>query len=136
MTGSTLSVLIKAHIQPGQILLTPGRGNPARYQRPFTVSEVTDSWVVFSFPNSRILVQFAHIEKALREMRKAGGEAPIGAYQGWANEGTLEQFVQNARGNQQRTANYVAPILVECEVATYTTDKAAKGIRLNNPTLS
>ena len=133
MCASTLGVLIKSHIRPRQILLTPGTGNPPRNQRRFMIGEVSDCRIVFDFPKSRIVVRFTDIEVAIREMRRAGGEVRIGAYQGWAERGTLENFLQEARGNQLRTANYVAPVLVECGVASYVMNGQAKAIRLANP---
>ena len=44
---------------------------------------------------------------------------PIGSRQGWANHETLEWALQVARGNNTRTATYVARILVEIRLPRY-----------------
>ena len=108
---------IKRHIYAGQVLLTPGRGLPAVNQNPFTVAKVDDSRIVFEFPSGPIFVRYSEIDHAIRETRKAGGRVRIGAAQGWADSGTLQRFLQDAKGNPLRTANYVAPVLVGWGVA-------------------
>lgn len=121
---------IKRHIYAGQVLLTPGRGLPAVNQNPFTVAKVDDSRIVFEFPSGPIFVRYSEIDHAIRETRKAGGRVRIGAAQGWADSGTLQRFLQDAKGNPLRTANYVAPVLVGCGVAEYTMEGRAKGVHL------
>lgn len=125
-----IAATVKRWIYPGQVLLTPGRGDPATGQHPFTIGAVEDARIVFDFPSGPINVRFNEIEYAISETRKAGGRVLIGANQGWAKLGTFQRFLQDAKGNQLRTANYVAPVLEECGVLEYTMEGQAKGVRL------
>ena len=125
-----IAATIKRWIYEGQVLLTPGAGDPPIAQRPFTIGAVEDARIVFDFPSGPINVRFNEIEYAISETRKAGGKVRIGANQGWAEPGTFQRFLQDAKGNQLRTANYVAPVLVECGILEYTTEGRAKGVRL------
>ena len=128
--GTMIAGTIKHHTYAGQVLLTPGRGLPARNQKPFTIAKVDDSRIVFEFPSGPIFVRYSDIDHAIREMRQAGGRVRIGAAQGWADRGTFQRFLQDAKGNRLRTANYVAPVLVECGIVEYTMEGIAKGVRL------
>jgi hypothetical protein len=128
--GTMIAGTIKRHISAGQELLTPGRGLPATNQKPFTITKVDDSRIVFGFPSGPIFVRFSEIDHAIRETRKAGGRVRIGGLKGWADPGTLQRFLQDAKGNPLQTASYVAPVLVECGIAEYTMEGRAKGLWL------
>ena len=121
---------IERWIYAGQVLWTPGRGDPPTNQHPFTIRGVTDTRLIFDFPSGPINVGFDEIEYAIAETRKAGGRVCIGAAARWADPGTFQRFLQDAKGNQLRTASYVAPVLVECGIVEYTMEGSAKGVRL------
>ena len=121
---------IKRWIYAGQVLWTPGRGEPPTSQHPFTIKVVTDTGLIFDFPSGPINVSFDEIEYAIAETRKVGGRVRIGADEGWADLGTFQRFLQDAKGNQLRTASYVAPVLEECRIIEYTMEGLAKGVRL------
>ena len=128
MIGET----IKRWIDSGQVLLTPGRGIPPTHQREFKIGTVGDVRITFDFPKSQVHVWYDEIEHAINETRKAGGRVRIGAYEGRAELGTFQRFLQDAQGKhkQQRNAEYVAAVLEECGISEYTIEGGAKGIRL------
>ena len=125
-----IAATIKRWIYQGQVLWTPGTGDPPIAQRPFTIGAVEDARIVFTFPSGPINVRFNEIEYAVNEMLKVGGRVRIGADNRWAKPGTFQRFLQDAKGNPTRTANYVAPVLVECGILEYTMEGQAKGVRL------
>ena len=127
-----LAEIIQRHIYVGQELWTPGRGMPPRRQSPFKIAAVNDERVIFEFPHreSCVLVRIAAIENAILQMRDAGGEVVLGGSQGQTEPGTLQSFLEHARGNSTRVVTYVAPVVVECELAEYTMIGDAKGLRL------
>ena len=125
-----IAATIKRWIYAGQVLWTPGRGDPPEDQRPFTIRAVADDRVIFEFPSGPINVKFDEIDYAISETRKAGGRVRIGADQRWAEPGTFQRFLQDAKGTQLRTANYVVPVLEECRVLEYTMEGHEKGVRL------
>ena len=129
MVGEPIAAIIKRHIYEGQLLYTPGRGLPPSGQSQFRIDRIDDLRVVFRVP-SVISSRFSEIENAIAETRKAGGRVRLGGFNGLADPGTLERFLQEARGNATRTVTYVAPVLVECGIAEYTLEGGAKGIRL------
>ena len=45
---------IKRWIYTGQVLLTPGSGDPPTDQREFTIGEVGDLRITFDFPSGRL----------------------------------------------------------------------------------
>ncbi len=126
MTADTIDRWIYA----GQVLWTPGRGEPPTNRHPFTIMEVTDTRLIFDFLSGPINVRFDEIEYAIAETRKAGGRVRIGAAARWADPGTFQRFLQDAKSNQLRTASYVVPVLVECGIIEYTMEGSAKGVRL------
>ena len=130
MVREPIAAIIRRHISAGQVLSTPGRGLPPSGQNPFRIARVDDSRVVFRFPSGEISVPFSEIEHAIAEVRKAGGRVRLGGSQGWADPGTLQRFLQDAKGNQLRTVTYIAPVLAECGIAEYTMEGGAKGIQL------
>lgn len=125
-----IAATIKRWIYQGQVLWTPGTGDPPTGQRPFAIAAVEDARIVFDFPSGPINVRFNEIEYAISETRNAGGRVRIGANQGWAEPGTFQRFLQDAKGNQLRTANYVVPVLVECGILDYSMEGRAKGVML------
>ena len=130
MAQELIAAIIKRHIYAGQVLSTPGTGLPPSGQRPFPIAKVDDARIVFRFPSGDISIRFREIEYAIAETRKAGGRVRLGGNKGWADPGTLQRFLQCAKGHQQQTVSYVAPVLVECGIAEYTMEGRAKGIRL------
>ena len=119
---------IRDRIRPGQLLQSPGTGYPPQNQVDFAVTDVGDMgiWV----DKLRQWIRFDVLERVVSEVRATGGAVFIGSKQGWADDGTLERFLQDARGNNTRTSTYVAPILVECGIAEYVPQAKAKRIRL------
>ena len=115
------------------ILLTPGAGYPPRNQQKFAVTAISDTGIKIDKLGQEIRCDV--LEGAVSNIRNVGGEVPIGGKQGWADPGTLERFLQDARGNNTRTSTYAAPILVECGVAEYVPAPGAKRIRLLPPFL-
>lgn len=122
---------IRQRLPSGSILLTPGAGHPPRNQQKFAVTAISNTGVKIDKLGQEI--RFDVLERAVSNVRSAGGEVPIGGKQGWADPGTLERFLQDARGNNTRTSTYAAPILVECRVAEYVPAPGAKRIRLLPP---
>ena len=119
---------IRRSIVPGQVLWSPGRGIPAKKQEPFTVLLINDAGVRIDKLGQPI--SFQHIEYAMHRIADWGGTVPIGSRQGWADHETLEWALQVARGNNTRTATYVAPILVETSLARYVMLGRQKAITL------
>ena len=122
---------VRQALGSGCILLTPGRGYPPRNQESFEVIDVSDTGVKVNKLGQEI--HFEVLEYAVTGIRDAGGAVPIGGKQGWADSGTLERFLQDARGNNTRTSTYVAPILVACGIAEYVPAPGAKWIVLTSP---
>ena len=122
---------IRQTLDSGYILLTPGRGYPPIKQQPFEVTAITNMGIKTDKLGQEI--RFDVLERVVSNVRNAGGEVPVGSKQGWADPGTLERFLQDARGNNTRTSTYAAPILVECGVAEYVPVPGAKRIRLLPP---
>ena len=122
---------IRQTLDNGYILLTPGRGYPPLKQQPFEVTAITNTGIKVNRLQQEI--RFNILERVVPNVRNAGGEVPVGSKQGWADPGTLERFLQDARGNNTRTSTYAAPILVECGVAEYVPAAGAKRIRLLPP---
>lgn len=120
----------KGRIFAGQEFHTPGQGIHAKKQSPFTLAEVNELQIKIIFPNSIITIRPDHIDRAVGDVREAGGQVRIGAFNGWAKSGTLQRFLQDARGSALQDASYVAPMLVECGIAEYTMLGRAKGVRL------
>ena len=129
-TGS-VERAIRQTLDSGYILLTPGRGYPPLKQKPFEVTAITNTGIKVNRLQQEI--RFNILERGVSNIRNAGGEVPVGSKQGWADPGTLERFLQDARGNNTRTSTYAAPILVECGVAEYVPAAGAKRIRLLPP---
>ncbi len=119
---------IRDRIRPGQILQSPETGYPPKNQSDFAVTNVGDMGIWVDKLNQWI--QFDVLARVVSEVRAAGGAVLIGSKQGWADGGTLERFLQDARGNNTRTSTYVAPVLVECGIAEYVPQAGAKCIRL------
>ena len=122
---------IRQTLVSGHILLTPGAGYPPRNQQKFAVTAISDTGIKIDKLGQEIRCDV--LESAVSNIRNAGGEVPVGSKQGWADPGTLERFLQDARGNNTRTSTYAAPILVECGVAEYVPAAGAKRIRLLPP---
>ena len=122
---------IRQTLDSGHILLTPGAGYPPRNQQKFAVTAISDTGIKIDKLGQEIRCDV--LESAVSNIRNAGGEVPVGSKQGWADPGTLERFLQDARGNNTRTSTYAAPILVECGVAEYVPAAGAKRIRLLPP---
>ena len=76
------------------------------------------------------MVRMSDIAYAIQRARDAGGRERIGAAQGWAEPDTFQWFLQIAKSNQLRTANYVVPVLVECGIAEYIMEGRAKGLHI------
>ena len=112
----------------GQILRTPGIGYPPHGQRDFQVTVVSSTGVKIDKLGQE--VRFDALEQAVSNIRNAGGDVLIGGKQGWADDGTLERFLQDIRGNNTRTSTYAAPLLVECGIAQYVRAPGPKRIRL------
>ena len=129
MVGEPIAAIIKRHIYEGQMLCTPGHGMAATGRRQFHIDRIDDLRILFRVP-SVISSRFSEIESAVVETRQAGGRVRLGGFNGLADPGTLERFLQEARGNDTRTVTYVAPVLVQCGIAEYTMEGRAKGIRL------
>lgn len=77
-----IAATIARWIYEGQVLRTPGRGDPPTNQHAFTIGAVTESRVIFDFPSGPINVRFDEIQYAVTETRRAGGKVRIGAAQG------------------------------------------------------
>ena len=122
---------IRQTLVSGCILLTPGAGYPPRNQQKFAVTAISDTGIKIDKLGQEIRCDV--LERVVSNVRNAGGEVPVGSKQGWADPGTLERFLQDARGNNTRTSTYAAPILVECGVAEYVPAPGAKRIRLLPP---
>ena len=131
-----LAEIINCHIYVGQELWTPGRGIPPRGQSPFEIAALNDERIIFEFPHreSCLLVRITSIEDAIFQTRDAGGEVLLGGSQGQTEPGTLQSFLESARGNSTRVVTYVALVIVECELAEYTMIGDAKGLRLTTTT--
>ena len=130
-TEGTVEQAVRQALGSGCILLTPGNGYPPRDQEIFEVITVSDTGVKVNKLGQEI--HFDVLEYAVSGIRDAGGEVRIGSKQGWADSGTLERFLQDARGNNTRTSTYVAPILVMCRIAEYIPAPGAKRIALTKP---
>lgn len=130
--GTMFAEIINRHIHAGQELWTPGRGIPPRGQSPFKVAAVDDARMIFEFPpgESCVLVRLSAIEDAIIQTRNVGGTVRLGGSQGWAEPGTFHRFLQDAKGSPMRIVTYVAPVVVECELAEYTMIGRSKGLRL------
>ena len=124
----SLVTAVRRCIVPAQVLWSPGRGIPPRKQEPFTVLDINDAGIRIDKLGQPIL--FQHIEYAIHRIANWGNIVPIGSRQGWAEHETLEWALQVARGNNTRTATYVAPILVETGLARYVMLDRQKGIAL------
>ena len=122
---------IRQTLVSGCILLTPGAGYPPRNQQTFEVTAISNVGIKIDKLGQEI--RFDVLERVVSNVRNAGGDVLIGGKQDWADPGTLERFLQDARGNNTRTSTYAAPILVECGVAEYVPAAGAKRIRLLPP---
>ena len=133
MSNDTGSVerAIRQRLVSGCILLTPGAGYPPRNQQPFEVTAISNVGIKIDKLGQEI--HFDVLRRVVSNVQNAGGDVLIGGKQGWADPGTLERFLQDARGNNTRTSTYAAPILVECGVAEYVPAAGAKRIRLLPP---
>lgn len=133
MSNDTGSVewAIRQRLDSGCILLTPGRGYPPIKQQTFSIAAISNTGIKTDKLGQEI--RFDVLERVVSNVRNAGGDVLIGGKQGWADPGTLERFLQDARGNNTRTSTYAAPILVECGVAEYVPAAGAKRIRLLPP---
>ena len=126
MIGET----VKRWIYAGQVLLTPGSGDPPTDQSEFTIGAVGELRITFDFPSGPLRVRYDVIKHAISETRKAGGRVRIGATQGQADPGTFQRFLQDEQGNLTQNASFVVPVLVECGILDYTMEGSAKGVRL------
>ena len=57
------------------------------------------------------LIRWSALDAVPSFMARQGNEVPIGALNDWADEATLERFLQNRHGNSLRRSTYAAPIL-------------------------
>ena len=122
---------IRQTLDNGYILLTPGAGYPPRNQQKFAVTAISNTGIKIDKLGQEI--HFDVLRRVVSNVQNAGGDVLIGGKQGWADPGTLERFLQDARGNNTRTSTYAAPILVECGVVEYVPVAGAKRIRLLPP---
>ena len=110
MAREPIAAIIKRHIYAGQMLSTPGSGLPPSGQRPFPIAKVDDARVVFRFPSGDIPIRFSEIEYAIAETRKAGGRVRLGGKKGWADPGTLQRFLQCAKGGTNSKPSVMLPL--------------------------
>lgn len=122
---------IRNRLYPEQTLLSPGSGYPPSRQTPFEVVAISDTGIKVNKLGEEI--RFDVLERVVSDVCNAGDDVIIGGAQGLADSGTLERFLQDARGNTTRTSTYAAPILVECGIAEYVPLPGAKRIRLLPP---
>ena len=120
---------IRYALQPGSTLLTPGRGDPPAGQVRFFVTGLDGDGVRIDKVAGR-LVAWVALEGVVPYLQDRNGTTRIGATNNIAAPSTLESYLRNESGSSTRTANYVAPILVDAGVVSYVQVGNAKHISL------
>lgn len=123
---------IRRALQPGDVLQTPGRGEPPTRQADFFVTGLDENGIRIDKIAGQ-LVSWPAIEVVITYLQARNGFVRIGATNYIAVPGTLESYLRNESGTATRTANYVAPILVAAGVVEYVQEGQAKHIRLIQP---
>ncbi|MDE2961915.1 MAG: hypothetical protein OXU28_17960 [Chloroflexota bacterium] len=124
--------VIRYVLQPGNILFTPGRGDPPDNQVEFYVTGLDADGIRVSKVAGQ-LVAWRALEGVIPYLQARNGAVRIGATNNIAAPGTLESYLRNESGSATRTANYVAPILAAAGVVEYIQEGQAKHIRLIPP---
>lgn len=96
---------IRSALDEGDELCTPTGS-------PFKVAAFDSEALKVDTSAARIRVEWDVLEGVPACMARFDRcEVAIGARKGWADEGTLERFLQDEHGNPTMRASYVAPIL-------------------------
>ena len=108
--GNRVQDAIRSCLRPGVVLCTPGR------PKPFEIKSFHDEGLKVDKLTQRVRWDVLDDVPAYMA-RFHGGEIAIGAtHSGWADEGTLERFLQDGHCNQISRASYVASILDASDV--------------------
>lgn len=135
-TEGPVEQAVRSALGSGCILLTPGRGVPAKGQKEFTATPC-DRFVNIS-PITKQYVTWEILEGVVPYMLERDGIIEIGAKNSADSKpDTLDSYLKSSYSVSMRTATYVAPILEKAGVVCYhqVAGKQAKHIRLLPPFL-
>ena len=107
--------MIRRKINPGQVLLTPGRGIPPTRQRPFFVTNITSNYIDIQIGEAQTfnrlpMQMFDAVEDFFRN--NSTGRLRIAAeHTMTSTPGSVDEIVRSAVDFPRVIGNYVASIL-------------------------